>query len=98
MSGKQQSKLKLSGNGDECKPLATGELSAAVMKQDENMVKQRENVLSVESYIKNRGLADDLSRQIRTHFDFLAKSAAFEGGGGGGQQAGAYTRPLLSST
>ena len=31
-----------------------------------------------------------LSGQIRAHFDFLAKSAAFDNG----QQAGAYTRPL----
>ena len=52
-----------------------GEVSAAVMKQDEDMVKQRQNILSVESYIQTRGLPEDLSGQIRAHFDFLAESA-----------------------
>jgi ankyrin repeat protein len=65
---------------------ALGEVSAAVMKQDEDMVKQRQNILAVESYIQTRTLPEDLSGQIRAHFDFLAESAAIsssevEGGG-----------------
>jgi hypothetical protein len=40
---------------------ALGEVSAAVMKQDEDMVKQRRNILSVESYIQTRALPEDLS-------------------------------------
>ena len=54
---------------------ALGEVSATVMKQDEDLVKQRQNILSVESYITSRQLPEDLSSQIRAHFDFLVKSA-----------------------
>ena len=54
---------------------ALGEVSAAVMKQDEDLVKQRQNILSVESYIHCRVLPEELSQQIRAHFDFLAESA-----------------------
>jgi hypothetical protein len=42
----------------------------------------RRDILSVESYIHNRGLPDQLSGQIRDHFNFLAKSAAFDNGAG----------------
>lgn len=59
---------------------ALGEVSAAVMKQDEDMVKQRQNILSVESYVLSRGLPEELSNQIREHFDFLAESASVSQG------------------
>ena len=59
---------------------ALGEVSAAVMKQDEDLVQQRQNILSVEGYIQTRGLPENLGGQIRAHFDFLAKSATMHEG------------------
>jgi len=66
-----------------------GEVAAAVMKQDEDIVKQRQNILGVESYCASRSLPDDLSTQIHAHFVGLAESAVTnpnESDGSGGVQ------------
>ena len=51
-----------------------GEISDAVMEQDEEKVEQRNRIMALQSFIVGRGLPSDLAREVRQHFTFVVTS------------------------
>ena len=51
-----------------CFRYVTGEISSAVMKTDEKIVKARAGLEAMETFLKDERIGDDLKESIRQHY------------------------------